>query len=273
MRRSGSTTSASAPLATRSASAASPTRYSASASRHTRPSYRGEPAGCRATAWPSSSAAARGACPISSGVATDSQRRIHSSIGSVSADPSIAASSCLATRSAGAPVSASARAASRCQAARTDVGISSYSAVRISGCRKARPLPDSISTPAAQASSTAATSWTTLRPSTVDKSDTVKSTPSRAAARSTWRTQPGTKRSRSAMASDSESGAVSLITSAIPASVMVRPALRVSASISSVTYSGFPAAPSARSSSSPAGLPPARAVTRSVTAVPVRPSS
>ena len=58
-----------------------------------------------------------------------------------------------------------------------------------------------------------------------------------------------------------------------PASVMVRPALRVSASISSVTYSGLPAAPSASSSSSPAGLPPASAVDQVGHRRPVRPSS
>ena len=89
------------------------------------------------------------------------------------------------------------------------------------------------------------------RPSTVARSDTVNSTPSRAAARSTSRTQPGTKRSRSVMAADSESGAESLVSSAAPDSVTVRLQLRASASTSSVRYSGLPAAPSASRSNSP----------------------
>ena len=64
--------------------------------------------------------------------------------------PLTAPSSCRATRSAGAPASASERAASRCQAARSGAGISPYSAALITGWRKPRLLPDSASTPAAQ---------------------------------------------------------------------------------------------------------------------------
>ena len=118
---------------------------------------------------------------------------------------------------AGAPASARARPASRCQAARTGAGISSYSAARISGCRNPSRWPDSASTPTAHASSMARTRSATLRSSTMARSVTVKSTPSRAAARSTSRTGPVTKPSRSAIAADSEPGAVSPASSAAPA--------------------------------------------------------
>ena len=136
---------------------------------------------------------------------------------------------------AGAPASARARPASRCQAARTGAGISSYSAARISGCRNPRPWPDSASTPAAHASSTAGIRSATLRPSTIARSGTAKSMPSRAAARSTSRTGPATKPRRSAMAADSEPGAEPPASSAAPASVTVRLEPRASAATSSVT--------------------------------------
>jgi hypothetical protein len=64
---------------------------------------------------------------------------------------------------------------------------------------------------------------------------TAKSTPSRAAARSTSRTGPATKPRRSAMAADREPGAEPLASSAAPASVMVKLELRASAATSSVT--------------------------------------
>ena len=134
--------------------------------------------------------------------------------------PATEGSSCRATRSADAPALARARPASRCQAARTGAGISSYSAARISGCRNPRPFPDSASTPAARASSTAGIRSVTLRFKMTARSVTAKSTPSRAAARSTSRTGLATKPRRSTMAADSEPGTELAVSAATPVPVM-----------------------------------------------------
>ena len=75
------------------------------------------------------------------------------------------------------------------------------------------------------------------------------------------------------MAADREPGAEPAVSVAVPVPVMVTLELRVSAVISSVTYSGLPAAPSASRSRPPSGLAPARAATRSATAAPVSPVS
>ena len=78
-------------------------------------------------------------------------------------------------------------------------------------------MPDSASTPAAHASSTAAIRSGTPRPSTIARSVTANSTPSSAAACSTSRTGPATKPRRSAIAADSELGAGPLASVAAPA--------------------------------------------------------
>ena len=75
------------------------------------------------------------------------------------------------------------------------------------------------------------------------------------------------------MAADRELGAEPAVSVAAPVPVMVTLELRVSAVISSVTYSGLPAAPSASRSRLASGLPPARSATRSATAISVSPAS
>ena len=79
----------------------------------------------------------------------------------------------------------------------------------MSGWRKARPLPESVSTPVARASSSAGTRSATVLPSTAVRSVIANSTPSSAAARSTSLVDAETNPSRSAIAPGSESGTVS----------------------------------------------------------------
>ena len=87
------------------------------------------------------------------------------------------------------------------------MGIPSYSAARISGCRNASSGPLSRSTPARIASSRMATRSLTRRPDTTARSDTEKSIPSSAATRTASRTGAERNSSRSAIAADSDSGA------------------------------------------------------------------
>ena len=208
-RRSGSAACSSARFATCSAAALSPMRYRASASRLASQPCRAEPAGELATARVRSSAATPGAWPTSGSAVRASQSSIHSSIGSAGA----AGSADGPQQLPGHPVRP-ARPPPRGHARRR-------------GARRRAPAPASRRTappgsadagtpgrgrtrPARRprsASSTAGIRSATLRPSTMARSGTANSTPSRAAARSTSRTGPATKPRRSAMAADSEPGA------------------------------------------------------------------
>src|SRR6266545_2417249 len=252
----GSGWAASAARAARSASTGRPahSKARASLSRGRSPCIR-----CWSSARSSRSTARPGARTISGSATRASQ-----STASASRLPP--ASRYWATRSTGAPADTSAFAARTCNERRTSTGRSSANAWRISSCRKTSSSSASASRPALSASFTTSQSVMTEVPSTVDSSVMVKPGARTAPTRSTSRASLDRKASRRRIASTSDSGTLRPSTRvAVPATIRSRPS-RVSASTSSVMYSGFPPAPATRSSRPGPGGAPASCSTSAATA-------
>ena len=148
------------------------------------------------------------------------------------------------------------------------------SASRMRSCRKTRCAPESVSRPAATASPTTATSPDGASPRIPDSSVTVSGGPRTAATCSTSRARGDRKSSRRTIVPGSVRGSGSaarpgdragVASSATWSATSMQPS-RDSAATSSLTYSGFPAAPHTISRSCGPGGAPVRCPTRPATA-------